>query len=302
MEEKRKYLEYFDGAFDSTVAEKIQPENKPYVAYSKTEGVVYTVIPEPVIGPADNEIWYSTTNHVAYSSLDAAGLTGDSGMTVEILPYDTELDRGVLRFSKDLSELRCHVINPDEDLYDSYFQENTSKIVLPDSVTNIGHYTFGYCRSLTSVTLGNGVTNIVGEAFYNCSSLIYITIPDSVTSIGAYAFQNCKSLTTITIPNSVTEIHGFTFYGCSSLTSIIIPDSVTNIHARAFENCTSLTSLTIGNCVTSIQDRAFDSCTSLTSITFKGTMEEWGIVSKGSGWNSEVPATYVQCSDGQVTI
>lgn len=42
----KKYLEYFEGAFDSTVADKIKPENKPYVAYSKTEGVVYTVIPK----------------------------------------------------------------------------------------------------------------------------------------------------------------------------------------------------------------------------------------------------------------
>jgi hypothetical protein len=42
----KKYLEYFEGAFDSTVADKREPENKPYVAYSKTEGVVYTVIPE----------------------------------------------------------------------------------------------------------------------------------------------------------------------------------------------------------------------------------------------------------------
>lgn len=40
----KKYLEYFDGAFDSTVAEKVKPENKPYVAYSKTEGVVYSII------------------------------------------------------------------------------------------------------------------------------------------------------------------------------------------------------------------------------------------------------------------
>lgn len=46
MEEKRKYLEYFDGAFDSTVADKMKPENKPYVAYSRTEGVVYTIIPK----------------------------------------------------------------------------------------------------------------------------------------------------------------------------------------------------------------------------------------------------------------
>lgn len=40
----KKYLEYFDGAFDSTVVEKIKPENKPYVAYSKTDGVIYTII------------------------------------------------------------------------------------------------------------------------------------------------------------------------------------------------------------------------------------------------------------------
>ena len=42
----KKYLEYFDGAFDSTVADKVKPENKPYVAYSKTDGVVYTIIPK----------------------------------------------------------------------------------------------------------------------------------------------------------------------------------------------------------------------------------------------------------------
>jgi hypothetical protein len=46
MEEKRKYLEYFDGVFDSTVEEKIKPENKPYVAYSRTEGVVYSIVPK----------------------------------------------------------------------------------------------------------------------------------------------------------------------------------------------------------------------------------------------------------------
>lgn len=43
---ERKYLEYFEGAFDSTVADKMKPENKPYVAYSRTEGVVYTIIPK----------------------------------------------------------------------------------------------------------------------------------------------------------------------------------------------------------------------------------------------------------------
>ena len=39
-----KYLEYFAGAFDASVAEKMKPENKPYVAYSEIDGVAYTVI------------------------------------------------------------------------------------------------------------------------------------------------------------------------------------------------------------------------------------------------------------------
>ena len=42
----KKYLEYFDGAFDSTVADKRKPENKPYVAYSKEGGVLYTIVPK----------------------------------------------------------------------------------------------------------------------------------------------------------------------------------------------------------------------------------------------------------------
>jgi hypothetical protein len=42
----KKYLELFEGAFDSTVADKIKPENKPYIAYSRTDGVVYTIVPK----------------------------------------------------------------------------------------------------------------------------------------------------------------------------------------------------------------------------------------------------------------
>ena len=41
-----KYLEYFEGTFDASVTEKVKLENKPYVAYSKIDGVVYTIIPK----------------------------------------------------------------------------------------------------------------------------------------------------------------------------------------------------------------------------------------------------------------
>lgn len=42
----KKYLELFKDGFDSTVAEKTEVKNWPYVGYSPSEGVVFTVIPE----------------------------------------------------------------------------------------------------------------------------------------------------------------------------------------------------------------------------------------------------------------
>lgn len=51
-----KYLELFEDGFDSTITEKIKPENWPYVAYSiKDDGVIYTKIPNYLcLEPIDN--------------------------------------------------------------------------------------------------------------------------------------------------------------------------------------------------------------------------------------------------------
>ena len=61
--------------------------------------------------------------------------------------------------------------------YDSYSDENSSSVVIPEKVTYNGKE--------------YSVTSIGERAFYECSGLTSVTIPNSVTSIGDYAFFNC---------------------------------------------------------------------------------------------------------------
>ncbi|MDY5928439.1 MAG: leucine-rich repeat domain-containing protein [Candidatus Onthovivens sp.] len=151
-----------------------------------------------------------------------------------------------------------------------------TKVVIPNSVTNIGAYAFSGCTSLASINIPNSVTSIEPNTFYHCTSLKSINIPNSVTSIGIGAFDGCTSLTSINIPNSVTSIGIGAFSTCTSLTSINIPNSVTSIGISAFKDCTSLTSISIPNSITSIGKWIFKNCTSLTSVNIPNSVTSIG--------------------------
>ena len=284
----KKHLSYYENEWPANIAELTAVENKPFVGYLKSgKEVRYTVIPKVADGPADNEIWYTSSdgNVVTPYATDVFG--------ANIVSNIYENGKGVIKFDGDVTSLG-----------DSAFYECSSltSITIPNSVTSFRYGTFMRCTSLTSIVIPDGVTSIGEGALYACSSLTSITIPDSVTSIGKCAFDDCSSLTSIVIPDSVISIEYGAFSRCKSLTTIDLPDSVTSIGWCAFSECPSLTSIVIPDSVTSIGYYVFDGCSSLASITFEGTMEEWNIVNTDSSWNSSVPATYVQCSDGQVAI
>ena len=222
------------------------------------------------------------------------------------------------------------------------FEDCTSLtgIEIPNSVTNIGFGAFTGCVNLESMTLpfvGSdrenptitnfgtifgtndytmqntcipdslktvvvGGTSIGDHAFAYCESLINVIVSESVTTISTYAFYKCDNLESVTFEDNsqLTVISGFQY--CENLKEIILPDNVANIGYSAFSDCRGLTNITIPASVTSIGMSAFVHCSSLSSITFKGTMDQWNMIDKGHSWNSDVPATYVQCSDGQVAL
>ena len=83
------------------------------------------------------------------------------------------------------------------DIYCTYSNELTEKVILQDNLISIGEKSFFRFEFLKNIKIPTSVTNIGKYAFYRCNSLTSINIPSSVTSIGESAFARCDSLTTV---------------------------------------------------------------------------------------------------------
>lgn len=146
---------------------------------------------------------------------------------------------------------------------------NATRIVIGESVKDIGSAAFQRCSSLVSITLPQNLTVIKATLFSGCEALETITIPDKVTVIKNDAFAFCKSLKSVALPEGLKTIESAAFYFCSSLTEISIPNNVTEIQWDVFKDCSSLESIVIPAAVKTIKDNAFRNCSKLKSVRFE---------------------------------
>ena len=165
------------------------------------------------------------------------------------------------------------------DFYDSFENEYTGTVVIPESitvdgvdysVTSLGARCFDRCSGLTAITIPKSVTKLENNCFYRCSGLTAITIPKSVTKLGNNCFTACSGLESIVVEsgntvydsredcNAIIETATNTMItGCRNTK---IPNSVTSLGDYCFFYCTGLTSIAIPNSVTSLGDRCFSGC------------------------------------------
>jgi BspA type Leucine rich repeat region (6 copies) len=127
----------------------------------------------------------------------------------------------------------------------AFFESSVTDVSIPDSVTNVGNYTFYDCFKLTRISTGNSVATIGSEAFFQCTRLTGMAMPNSLVTIEYQAFKYCSQLGNVIIPHSVTNIGSLAFAGCSGLTNETIPESVISIGSGPFAECTSLTNITV---------------------------------------------------------
>lgn len=113
---------------------------------------------------------------------------------------------------------------------------DSSEIVLPDTIKEIGECAFAGSSNLKSITLPFGLRKIDKGAFSECENLRLSTLPAGIKVLSDYIFADCKSIENFVIPDTVEDIGDGAFDG-SGLECVEIPSSVKIISETAFSNC-----------------------------------------------------------------
>lgn len=168
----------------------------------------------------------------------------------------------------------------------------------------VGEYDSTFCKDMVISAKYDGaeVKAIKYSAFAGYRSITSVKIPSSVKVIGSNAFKACTSLKYVQLPLSVVDIFDGAFSECTSITYVSISPALKRIRNGVFQNCTGITSLIIPTSITHIDNEAFSGCTSLGTIKYEGTTSQWAMITRGTNWALNVPATEVICSDGKCAL
>ena len=89
------------------------------------------------------------------------------------------------------------------------------RVILPESLRQIGEMAFSGCSHLRLLTIPGGVERVGTLAFAKCSQLERVRIEPGVVQLGPSCFSKCAALKRVEMPASVTQIGGGAFFGCS---------------------------------------------------------------------------------------
>lgn len=195
--------------------------------------------------------WRDNNFIEAYLDNDELCVYDNSGVRIDsnrIIVYTT-LDGKTIGMSTPFAPVKSNTYSNGKGL-----------LIFEEPINYIGNYSFYLNKKLTRIIIPNSVIEIGKNAFGNCEALTCIMLPNDLMKIGEGAFASCVNLQNITIPSRVTKIEQKTFWHCENLVNISLPQCLIRIGELAFDHCISLISISIPDSVLEICDCAFLSC------------------------------------------
>ena len=156
-------------------------------------------------GPANNEIWYTTTDGqiVTPNNITPTANTYTNG-------------KGIMSFSTDITSI----------VYEMFLEKSTLlTIMLPSSCTRVQGFGFRKANNLTSITGTEQITTLDSYGFNYANGVKELNLPN-VTTVNQSNILFCSNLESLVL-TSVTGInYGDNWQYCQKLTSVTFGDTV----------------------------------------------------------------------------
>lgn len=270
-------VESVDGAvYEHTTSKRVEIERNTIQPMSPFEPKF------AVPTPADNQIWYTTT--------DGRAVEFDSSdFSSEMVSNNYSAGRGVITFEQRVERIGNNAFKGCATL---------KNITLSNAVRSIGSEAFSGCSSLRDIYLPEGLTTIGDRAFYECRGFDILTIPSTITSFGEYVFYHAEAnqlvvncsvpdadaqlnessmvftstyFENVTFTSSVRRIGSYSFGWNNYIRNINFEYGIEHIGEGAFCYNSSLYSVTLPATISSIGGLSFYGCSSLEAVTCNAT-------------------------------
>lgn len=192
-----KYIELVKGLFTADHEAKAKQAD-PYVAYSKEANrFMFNLISEPVTGPADNEIWYTTSDKTTVGPESAvSAMPGSAAFGVNIISNTYNGDKGIIVCDNPILSINGGVFLK---------LNNLTSLVLPDSITELRSGSIQDCENLTEIVLSKNLKT-THPGVLSGTDLREVEFPDGFEQLGTGTLASCVNLSKVVLPASITSI------------------------------------------------------------------------------------------------
>lgn len=171
------------------------------------------------------------------ASLQLFGVPADSGLELEEITVSPDnkhyqvIDGVLYMLDSDKKPFKVSFLPPCSGVTEVHIPEGVTTVdcdafkdardlrgvYFPQSLTEVGRWSFQGCQSLEEVLLPEGLQKLRIGAFKDCPNLRAVTRPGKVPlHVGAEVFSGCKSLERVTL-GAVERLDQFVFWQCENL-------------------------------------------------------------------------------------